>query len=163
MRRQRCALLRLDRAAAGERLERREALAELVVDQHLGIPEVLRVALAPQRLVDVDVLLEGQRRIERDLDALRTVSLDDLLDLACVIGGVLDDVLAHLLLAAAEQQVVAREIRMPEHVRGHQDVFRESVALGEVGMARVAGEHHLEQPRVPHVALDQLIDIAHAE
>ena len=97
------------------------------------------------------------------LHALHAVGLDRLLDLARVIGGVLDDVLAHLLLAAPEQQVVAREVRVTEHVRGDQDVLREAVARGQIGVARVAGKHHLEQARVPHVALDELIDVAHAE
>src|SRR5256885_1269269 len=116
-----------------------------------------------QQAIETHGAQRVEGRIERGLDAVRAVGLDGLLDLACVIGGVLDDVLAHLLLAAAEQQVVAREIRVPEHVRGHQDVFREPVARGEIGVAGVAGEHHLEEARVPHVALDQLIDIAHAE
>ena len=35
--------------------------------------------------------------------------------------------------------------------------------VGEVGVARIAGEHDLEKPRVAHVALDQLVDVAHAE
>ena len=72
MRRHRRTLLRLEAAARGRgRLERREALAEVIVDQRLGVGEVLRVARAPQRLIDVDVLLERQRRIERGFHPLQ--------------------------------------------------------------------------------------------
>ena len=109
------------------------------------------------------MLLEREGGIEGGLDALRAVRLDRLADLARVIGRVLHDALAHLFLAAAKQEVIAREVRVSEHVRGDQDVLGEPVALGEVGMARIAGKYHLEQPRIAHVALDQLIDVAHAE
>ena len=163
MRRDGCAFLGLDRTAGRGRVESREALAELVVRERAVVLEVLRIARAAQRLIDVDVLLEGECGIERRFDALRAVSLDRLRDLAGVIGGVLDDALAHLLLAASEQQIVAREVRVPEHVSGHQDVLGEAVALGEIGVPGIAGKHHLEEPRVPHVALDELVDVAHAE
>ncbi len=53
------------------------------------------------------------------------VFLDRAPDLPRVVRGMLDDVLAHLLLAAPEHHVVAREIRVPEHVRGHQHVLGE--------------------------------------
>ena len=114
------------RGAAGSSAAKR--LRNVVVDQGLRVGEVLRVALAPQRLIDVDVLLESERRIEHRLHALRAMRLDGLLDLAGVAGGVLDDALADLLLAAAEQQVVAREIRVPEHVGGDQNVLSQPVA-----------------------------------
>ncbi len=80
-----------------------------------------------------------------------------------VAGRVLDDMLAHLLLAAPEQQVVLGEIGVTEHVRGHQYVIRQAIAGGEVGVARIARKHHLEQARIAHVPLHQLVDVACAE
>ncbi len=35
--------------------------------------------------------------------------------------------------------------------------------LREIGAARIAREHDLEQARQPHAVLDQLVDVAHAE
>jgi hypothetical protein len=140
-----------------------EALAELVLRHHLmGVLE-LRIGRPPQLQVDVNVLLEGKRRIQHRLDALHAMGLDGLLDLPRMIGGVLDDALAHLLLTAPEQEIIAREVGVPEHVAGHQDVLGQAIAGGEIGMPGVAGEHHLEEARVPHVPLDELIDVAHAK
>ena len=73
------------------------------------------------------------------LDALRAVRLDRLLDLPRVSRGVLDDVLAHLLLAALEQQVVTREIRVTEHVCRHEDVLCEPVAVREISVPGFPG------------------------
>ena len=124
---------------------------------------ILRVEFAPQRLVEVDVLLEGQRGIENLLHCLESVGLDVALDLACVAGGVLDDLGVALFLATAEQHIVLGKVRMPEHVGGHEHVVRETVARGEVRTTRIAGEHDLEQARIAHVPLQQLVDVARAE
>ena len=91
------------------------------------------------------------------------VLLDGPADLARVRSGLLDDLVAHLLLAALEQRVVLREVRVPEHVRRDERVLLQRVVAREVGAAGVAGEHHLEQPRVPHPVLHELVDVAHAE
>src|SRR5579871_6011261 len=106
MRRHRGAFADLDPGAGGRGIERGEAAAEGIVGEDLGVFGVFRVTLTSQLLIDVDMLLECERRIERRLDALRAMRLDRRLDLAGVIGSVLDDALAHLLLAAPEQQVV---------------------------------------------------------
>src|SRR5690606_9618334 len=42
-------------------------------------------------------------------------------------------------------------------------VLLKRVVAREIGAARIAGEYDLEQPRVPHAVLNQLIDVAHAE
>ncbi len=99
----------------------------------------------------------------RAFHALQAVLVDRQPDLAGMVGCVLDDVLADLLLTAAEQKIVAREIRVAEHVCGDQDVFGDAVAVGEVRMTRIAGKHHLEEPRVTHAVLHELVDVAHAE
>src|SRR5579862_3071881 len=77
-----------------------------------------------------------------------------------MIGGMLDDVLADLLLAAAKQQVVVREICVAEHVGGDQDVVRQTIARGDERVPGIAGKDDLEQTRIAHVPLYQLIDIA---
>src|SRR5208283_1323891 len=55
------------------------------------------------------------------------------------------------------------EVRMAEHVCGHQDVIGKAVARCEVRTTWIAGEHHFEQARVAHVPLQQLVDVAGAE
>src|SRR6185437_4371705 len=92
-----------------------------------------------------------------------TIGFDVPLDLVRVAGSMFDDVLADLLLATAEHQVVPGKIRMAEHMRGHQDIVGERVTLGHVGMTGVARKHHLEQTRIAHVPLDELVDVARAE
>ena len=43
-------------------------------------------------------------------------------------------------------------------------VFSASVLrVDQIGVARIAGEHHFEDPRVPHALAHQLVDVAHAE
>ena len=108
-------------------------------------------------------MFERQRRIEHLLHGLEAVGLDVALDLSRVAGGVLDDVRADLLLAAAKQHVVFGKIRMPEHVGGHQHVIGEAVARGEIRMPRIAREYDLEQAGIAHVPLQELIDVARAE
>ena len=125
--------------------------------------EILRIALALQALVDVDVLLERERGIQHRFDALQPELFDGLADLARMVGRVLDDIFADLFLAAPEQHVVAREVGVTEHMRGHQHVLGNAVARREIRVPGIAGEHHLEQARVPHAVLDQLVDVAHAE
>ncbi len=163
MGRHRRALANLHSRAGGRGIQRRKALAERIVYQRLGLGSVLRIALAPQRLVDIDMLFQGERRIQYGFDPLHAVLLDRLLDLPRVVGRVLDDVLAHLPLAAAEHQVVAGEVGMAQHVGRDQYVLGEPVAGGQVGMARVAREHDLEQARVAHVPLYELVDVPHSE
>ena len=108
-------------------------------------------------------MLEGQGGVEHLLDRIEAEGLDVPLDLAGVARRMLDDVRAALVLTAAEQHVVLREIGVTEHVRGDQNVIREPVAGGEIRVAGIAGEHDLEEPRVAHMPLQQLIDIARAE
>ncbi len=163
MRRHRRLLLHLGEVERGRRIQLRKPLAEVVIDDRLRIRQILGVALPAQRLVDIDVLLERERRVQHRLHPLTPVLLDGLLDLPRVIGGMLDDVLADLPLAALEQHVVLGEIRMPQHVCRHQHVLGEPVARSEIGVTRIAREHHLEQPRIAHVPLDELVDVADAE
>ena len=122
-----------------------------------------RIARAAQALIDVDVLLQRQRSVEHGFHALHPVLFDRHADLARMRRGLLDDVLADLVLAAPEQHVVPGEVRMTEHVRRDQHVLRRAVALREIGATRIAREHDFEQPRQPHAVLDQLVDVAHAE
>jgi len=77
--------------------------------------------------------------------------------------GLLDDLVADLLLALLEQRVVLREIRVAEHVGGDERVLLQRVVAREIGSARVARKHDLEQPRMPHPMLHELINVAHAE
>ncbi len=107
MRRYRRPLLDFQARGRGGRIQRCKALAEFAIDQRLCLRLVLRIAWAPQRAVDVDVLLESERGVEHCLDSLRPVGFDGLLNLASVTRRVLDDVLANLLLATTEQQIVA--------------------------------------------------------
>ena len=105
---------------------------------------VLRVARAVQVAVDVDVRLERERGVEHRLDPLHADLVDRLLDAVRVRRGVLDDVAAGHLVEAREQLVVLGEVGVAEHVRRHQGVLGERVAVHQEGVARVAGEHHLE-------------------
>ena len=107
--------------------------------------------------------LERERRIEHLLDARLAVLLDGRADLARMRGRLLDDAVADLLLAALEQRVVLREVGVAEHVRRHERVLLQRVVAGEIRAARVAGEDDLEQPRVAHAVLHELIDVADAE
>ena len=52
---------------------------------------------------------------------------------------------------------------MAEHVRRDEDVLRRAVAAGKIRMPGIARKHHLEEPRVAHAVLHELIDVAHAE
>ena len=58
-----------------------------------------------------------------------------------------DDVLANLGLAATEQQIVGREVRVTEHVSGDKDVLCIAVALCEISATWIAGEDHFKQSR----------------
>ena len=109
------------------------------------------------------MLLEGKRCIEHQLDALDAMFLNRHADLARVRGGLLDDVLAHLILAAAKQQIVGREVGMTQHVRRHEHVLSGAIALRKVGAPGVAGEDDLEQARQSHAVLNELVDVPHAE
>ena len=91
----------------------RKTLAELIILGRPLVLDVLRVKLAAQRLVDVDVLLQGERGIEHGFHALQTVSLYRLLDLTRVVGRVLDDVLTHLLLAARKRRLLREKSACP--------------------------------------------------
>ena len=91
------------------------------------------------------------------------MGFDVALDLTGVGRGMLDDLCVALILAAPKLQVIPGEIGMSEDVGGHQDVVGEAVAGREVGVSRVAGKHHLEQARIAHMPLQQLVDVARSE
>ena len=80
----------------------RETLQERIRRSRLrALATQLRIALAAQPRIDVDVLLERERGIEHGLDTLRAMLLDRRADLARMRRGLLDDVLADLLLRCA--------------------------------------------------------------
>ncbi len=114
-------------------------------------------------MVYIDMLLECERGIQHRLDSLHAIRFDRLLNLARMARRVLDDVLADLLLATTEQQIVARKVRMAEDMCSNEDVLRKAIARGEIRVPGVAGKHDLEQPRMAHVPLNELIDVAHSE
>jgi len=109
------------------------------------------------------VRLERERRVEHLLDAILAVLLDGGADLARMRGRLLDDLVADLLLAALEQRVVLGEVGVAEHVRSDERVLLQRVVAGEIGAPGIAGEHDLEQARVAHAVLHELIDVADAE
>ena len=80
-----------------------------------------------------------------------------------MIGGLFDDVIAGLLLHPPKQQVVLAEVGVAQHVGGDQDVLGFPVGVRQIGMPRIAGDHHLEDMGMAHAVLDQLIDVAHPE
>jgi hypothetical protein len=130
----------------------------------LDVPfRVCGVERAMQLLVEIDVGLERERRVQHGLDALVPVIPDRFLDAVSLRRGVLDDVGARHLREACKEVVVLREIGVAKHVRGDQRVLGERVRIDEIAVARIAGEHHLEDPRVAHRLTDQLVDVAHAE
>ena len=116
-----------------------------------------------QRMLDVNVRFERKRGVEHRLDALLAVLGQRFLDAMRARGGLLENPAAGHRHRAHEQRVAAREIGVTEHVRQDQHVLRKRVAVDEVGMARIAGKHYLEDPRVAHAALNQVMDVAHAE
>ena len=89
--------------------------------------------------------------------------LDRRLDAVRVRRGFLDDVAAGHVVEAREELVVLGEVGVAQHVRGDQRVLGERVAVHQEGVAGVAGEHHLEDLRMPHALAHQLVDVAHAE
>jgi hypothetical protein len=145
---------------AGQRLE---PLLEAALPRRHLVGDELGIAAAVQLAFHVDVRLEGERRVEHAFDALDAVLADRQLDAVRVRGGLLDDVAARHGVEAREQLVVPGEVGVAEHVRGHQRVLGERVAVHQEGAARVAGEHHLEDLRVAHALAHQLVDVAHAE
>jgi hypothetical protein len=98
---------------------------------------------------DVDVRFERERGVEHGLDLFQPDRLDRLVDAVRVRGGLLDDVAARHVVEAREQLVVLGEVGVAEHVRGHQRVLGERVAVHQERAARVAREHDLEDLRVP--------------
>src|SRR4051812_37200655 len=98
MRGDRRSLLDLEACARGRWIQLGETLAERIVTQCLRVRRVFWIALATQHLIDVDVLLQRQCRIQDGLNALHAMLLDRLLDLASMVGRMLDDVLADLAL-----------------------------------------------------------------
>ncbi len=91
------------------------------------------------------MLFERQGGIEHRLDPLHPICFDRLLDLPCVARSVLDDMFADLLLAAAEQQIIAREVRVSEDMSRDENVFCKAIACREIGVSRIAWKHHFEE------------------
>ena len=108
-------------------------------------------------------MLERERGVEHLFHGIEAVGLDVALDLAGVRRGMFDDLCVALILAAPKLHVVLGKIRVPEDVRGHQHVVGKAIARREVGVARIAGKHHLEQAGVAHVPLQELVDVARPE
>ena len=116
-----------------------------------------------QRAVHVDVRLERERRVEHRLDALLAVIRERRLDAMRAGRRLLENASTRHLHRALEERVAPRKIRVPEHVRDDEHVLRERVRVDEIGLAGIAGKHHLEDPRVAHVPLHELADVANAE
>ena len=108
-------------------------------------------------------MLERERGVEHLFHGIEPMSFDVALDLAGVRRRVLDDLCIALILAAPELQIILREIGVSEDVGGHQDIVGDAVAGREVGVSGVAGEHHLEQARIAHMPLQQLVDVTRSE
>ena len=140
-----------------------KAACELRIHRRRGFRNHIRIAFASYALIDIDVLLEGERRIEYRFHAIKTVFLDRHTDLACVRCGLLDDVFADLVLTALEQKIVAGEVGVSQHVSGHQNVFGVRVRLREIGAPGVTRKDDFEQSRQSHPMLNELVDVAHAE
>ena len=140
-----------------------EAPAERVCRGAFRGVRMRRIKRPVQLHVDVDMGLEGERRIEHRLHALLAELGDRRFDAVGLGRGVLDDVGAGHLLEAGEELIVPREVRVAQHVRNHERVFRERIVVHQVGMARVAGKHDFEDARMAHAAADQLVHVTHAE
>ena len=56
-----------------------------------------------------------------------------------------DDLVAELLLAAAEQLIVLGEVCVAQHMCRHQGVLLHAIVSGQVRAARVTGKYDLEQ------------------
>ncbi len=52
---------------------------------------------------------------------------------------------------------------MAKDMRGHQDVLCKAIARSEIRVSGVAGKDDLEQPRMAHVPLNELIDVPYSE
>ena len=113
--------------------------------------------------VGVNMGLERERGIQHRFHALLAEFSNRRFDAVGLRGGMLDDVRSRHLLESRKQLVVFREIGVTQHVGGDQHVLGERIGADQVGMARIAGKHHLENPRMSHAAPDQLVDVAHAE
>ena len=106
-----------------------------------------------QYAVDVDVRFERERRVEHRLDALLPVLGDRRLDPVRAGRGLLEDVSArHRHRPRGTARCSIGEVGVAQHVRGDEHVLRERIGVDEIRLARIAREHHLEDPRVSHVA-----------
>ncbi len=121
------------------------------------------VGRAVQLLVDIDVRLQRQRRVQHGLDLALAVPRQRLFQPVRARRALLQDVSARHLHEALEQRVPAHEVGVADDVGGDQRIFRQAVVVHQVGAARVAGEHHLEDARMAHVLVQQLVDVAQAE
>ena len=125
--------------------------------------DVLRIRLAAQAPARYRCALRARARRRAPARPAFARAAPRPADLARVRGRLLDDSVTDLLLAALEQRIVLREIRVAEHVRRDERVLLQRVVAGEIRAAGIAWENHLEQPRMTHPVLDQLVDVAHAE
>ncbi len=149
------------RAAFG--IKGRKTLAEDIVRRRRLGCLIFRIAVALHETSHVDVLFESESRVQYQFHALQAVFLDGERDLPRMGGGLFDDMISHLLLAVAEEHVVAREIGVPQDMCGHQHVLRQRVSCGKVGVAGVTRKHDLEEARMSHSMLNELTDVANAE
>jgi hypothetical protein len=85
--------------------------------------EVLRIALTAQRLKRIDMRFEREGRVEDLLDTILAVLLYGLADTPRMRRCLLDDPVAHLLLATFEKRIVLGEIGMAQNVRRNERVF----------------------------------------
>ena len=118
-----------------------KARSKGVVRRRYRRRRVFRVVLAPQSTVKVDVLLEGESRVEHLFHGIESVGFDVPLDLPRMARSMFDD----LLLGPFEQEIVLGKIRVTEYVRRDQRVIGKAVAGRQVCTPRVARKHHFEQ------------------
>ena len=90
------------------------------------------------------MLLERQRRVQYELYVFLSVALDGLLDVPRVVGGHVHDARTYLLVDAAEQLVVFREIGVAEHMGAHQRVVHVGIVVGQERMTGIAGVYNFE-------------------
>ena len=163
-RRQRSAL----RAVDPGRLRHRARQASETVLEGIGrrircLLDKLGEARAVQRLIDVDMGLEGERCVEHGLDPGLAMGFERTLEPVGACGALLENAAAGHGHEAGKQLVILGKVGVAENMGDDQGIFGQRIVFLHEGLARVAREHDFENARVPHVLAYQLVNVAHAE
>ena len=102
-----------------------------------------------QQQIVVNVLLDGERRIQKTLD-LRFAVIEFVLGNAL---GVNTNFVDHAAGSALEVRVILEKVGMAENMCGHKGILEEIIHIHQEGVARIGVDHHLIDFAQPEVIL----------